>query len=42
MRHDNDVSVWQCERVMMSAGIVLIYLAKSSDSEDGSLRPNPT
>jgi hypothetical protein len=42
MRHENDVSVWQFERVMVSAGIVLIYLAKSSDSEVGGLRPNPT
>jgi hypothetical protein len=41
MRHENDVSVWQFERVMMSAGIVLIYLAKSSDSEVGGPRPNP-
>ena len=41
MRHENDVSVWQFERVMMSVGIVLIYLAKSSNSEVGGLRPNP-
>jgi hypothetical protein len=41
MRHENDVSVWQFERVMMSEGIVLIYLAKSSNSEVGGLRPNP-
>src|SRR5258705_10612778 len=41
MRHENDVSVWQFERVMMSVGIVLIYLAKSSNSEVSGLRPNP-
>ena len=41
MRHENDVSVWQFERVMMSEGNVLIYLAKSSNSEVGGLRPNP-
>jgi hypothetical protein len=41
MRHENDVSVWQFERVMMSVGIALIYLAKSSNSEVGGLRPNP-
>jgi len=41
MRHENDVSVWQFERVMMSVGIVLIYLAKSSNSEVGGLLPNP-
>jgi hypothetical protein len=41
MRHENDVSVWQFERVMMSVGIVLIYLAKSSNSEVGGLFPNP-
>jgi len=41
MRHENDVSVWQFERVMMSVGIVLIYLAKSSNSEIGGLRPKP-
>jgi hypothetical protein len=40
-RHENDVSVWQFERVMMSEGSVLIYLAKSSNSEVGGLRPNP-
>ena len=41
MRHENDVSVWQFERIMMSVGIVLIYLAKSSNSEVGGLFPNP-
>jgi adenylosuccinate lyase len=41
MRHENDVSVWQFERVMMSVSIVLIYLAKSSNSEVGGLRPKP-
>jgi adenylosuccinate lyase len=41
MRHENDVSVWQFERVMMSVGIVLIYLAKSSNSEVGGPFPNP-
>lgn len=41
MCHENDVSVWQFERVMMSEGTVLIYLAKSSNSEVGGLRPNP-
>jgi hypothetical protein len=41
MRQENDVSVWQFKRVMMSVGIVQIYLAKSSNSEFGDLRPNP-
>jgi hypothetical protein len=41
MRQENDLSVWQFERVMMSVGIVQIYLAKSSNSEFGGLRPNP-
>jgi hypothetical protein len=41
MRHENDVSVRQFERIMMSVGIVRIDFAKSSNSEVGGRFPNP-
>jgi hypothetical protein len=40
MRHENDVSVRQFDRIMMSVGIVRIDFAKSSNSEVGGLSPN--
>jgi hypothetical protein len=41
MRHKNEFSVRQFERIMMSVWIVLIYLTKSGNSEVGGLFPDP-